>query len=76
MMENEVMGLVDETGKTMKVARYATYAKYALAAVAVGVGGYYLYKGVKALEGIQAGIKQLTPEELKGAPNTQDVVDL
>ena len=69
-------GLIDETGKAMKMTRYATYAKYALAAVAVGVGGYYLYKGVKALEGIQAGIKQLSAEELKGAPNNQDVVDL
>ena len=69
-------GLIDETGKTIKMARYATYAKYAVAAVVVGVGGYYLYKGVKALEGIQQGIKQLSAEELKGAPNTQDVVDL
>ena len=68
--------LMTETGKTIKMARYATYAKYAAAAVIVGVGGYYLYKGVKALEGIQAGIKQLSAEELKGAPNTQDVVDL
>ena len=68
--------LMTETGKTIKMARYATYAKYAAAAVIVGVGGYYLYKGVKALEGIQAGIKQLSTEELKGAPNTQDVVDL
>ena len=68
--------LMTETGKTIKMARYATYAKYAAAAVIVGVGGYYLYKGVKALEGIQAGIKQLSAEELKGAPNNQDVVDL
>lgn len=68
--------LMTETGKTIKMARYATYAKYAAAAVIIGVGGYYLYKGVKALEGIQAGIKQLSAEELKGAPNTQDVVDL
>ena len=77
-MENlkDFNGLVDETGKTLKVARYATYAKYALAAIAVGAGCYYMYKGVKALEGIQAGIKQLSPEELKGAPISDDVVSL
>ena len=68
-------GLIDETGKTIKMARYTTYTKYAVAAVVVGVGGYYLYKGVKALEGIQQGIKQLSAEELKGAPS-DDVVDI
>jgi hypothetical protein len=76
IMEKEFLGLVEESGKTIKMARYATYAKYAAAAVLVGVGGYYLYKGVKALEGIRDGIRQLSPEELKGAPNNQDVVDL
>ena len=68
-------GLIDETGKTIKMARYATYAKYAVAAIAVAAGGYYLYKGVKALEGIQEGIRQLSPQELKGAPS-DDVVDI
>lgn len=73
-MEN-FTGLIDETGKTIRMARYATYAKYAAAAVLVGVGGYYLYKGVKALEGIQEGIRQLSPQELKGAPS-DEVVDI
>ena len=75
-MEKDFMGLVEESGKTLKMARYATYAKYAAAAVIIGVGGYYVYKGVKALEGIRDGIQQLTAEELKGAPNDQDVVSL
>lgn len=77
-MENKKEGLMqvlDGTGVNSdnKIVKWATYAT---AAVTVGAIGYCVYKCISNANQISSINNRLTELELKGAPNTQDVVDL
>lgn len=56
-----------------KIVKWATYAT---AAITVGAIGYAIYKGISNANKISDINNRLSELELKGAPNTQDVVDL
>jgi len=77
-MENKKDGLMEVLNGTGvnsddKIVKWATYAT---AAITVGAIGYAIYKGISNANKISDINNRLSELELKGAPNTQDVVDL
>ena len=77
-MENKKDGLIEVlngqgVNSDDKIVKWATYAT---AAITVGAIGYAIYKGISNANKISDINNRLSELELKGAPNTQDVVDL
>ena len=73
--ENAVLEVLTGEGVKSedKIVKWATYAT---AAITVGAIGYAIYKGISNANKISDINNRLSELELKGAPNTQDVVDL